>query len=197
MKGANFMSANTDLISNMRAGNRLALARLISKVENRDAKLSELIEKLYPNTGKAQVWGITGPPGAGKSTRTPAATGCWRTAARESLFMRTASKVAPAGSTKGTSCLRQFHSRNEKECTIRPSGSREVVKAADASLKKVSDAEAEKAKTAKVVDALPPGLLPRQLAIGIGVLIGVITLLASFLSVRAAASRRWRRSPCR
>jgi LAO/AO transport system kinase len=52
----------------MLAGNRLALARLISKVENRDSQLSQLIEQLYPHTGKAQVWGVTGPPGAGKST---------------------------------------------------------------------------------------------------------------------------------
>lgn len=56
------------LISQMLAGHRLSLARLISKVENRDRDLHELIKKLYPHSGKAQVWGITGPPGAGKST---------------------------------------------------------------------------------------------------------------------------------
>jgi len=66
----------------------------------------------------------------------------------------------------------------------------EATKAAETKLKKASDAEAEKAKTATVREPLPPGLLPRQLAIGIGVLIGVITLLASFLSVRATAARR-------
>jgi LAO/AO transport system kinase len=52
----------------MLAGHRLSLARLITKVENRDRDLSEIIEQLYPHTGRAQVWGITGPPGAGKST---------------------------------------------------------------------------------------------------------------------------------
>src|SRR3954451_24675276 len=56
------------LVNDMLAGSRLALARLISKVENRDADLSRMMELLYPKTGKAQVWGITGPPGAGKST---------------------------------------------------------------------------------------------------------------------------------
>jgi hypothetical protein len=61
---------------------------------------------------------------------------------------------------------------------------------ADSNLTKASKAEAEKAKAATIREALPAGLLPRQLAVGIGVLIGVITLLASFLSVRAAASRR-------
>ncbi len=62
------MKSVLSLIQQMLAGNRLALARLISKVENRDPQLSALIEQLYPHTGKAQVWGITGPPGAGKST---------------------------------------------------------------------------------------------------------------------------------
>jgi LAO/AO transport system kinase len=52
----------------MLSGDRLSLARLISKIENRAPELPELIRALYPRTGKAQVWGITGPPGAGKST---------------------------------------------------------------------------------------------------------------------------------
>lgn len=56
------------LVDDMLAGNRLALARLISKIENRDTDLSSLVACLYPHTGKAEVWGITGPPGAGKST---------------------------------------------------------------------------------------------------------------------------------
>lgn len=56
------------LITDMRAGKRLALARLISKVENRDADLHEVMKQIYAQSGKAQVWGITGPPGAGKST---------------------------------------------------------------------------------------------------------------------------------
>lgn len=52
----------------MLAGHRLSLARLISKVENRDGDVSSVMEQIYPKTGKAEVWGITGPPGAGKST---------------------------------------------------------------------------------------------------------------------------------
>ena len=55
-------------MKDMKAGSRLALARLISKVENRSKDLTEIMEALYPMTGKTQIWGITGPPGAGKST---------------------------------------------------------------------------------------------------------------------------------
>lgn len=55
-------------VEDMLAGHRLSLARIISKVENRDSGLPQLMAQLYPHTGKAQVWGITGPPGAGKST---------------------------------------------------------------------------------------------------------------------------------
>ncbi len=56
------------MIDKMLAGDRLSLARLISKVENRDADVAQIVSRLYPMTGKAHVWGITGPPGAGKST---------------------------------------------------------------------------------------------------------------------------------
>ncbi len=56
------------LIDLARSGNRAALARLISKIEHRNQDTERLVELLYPLTGNAQVWGITGPPGAGKST---------------------------------------------------------------------------------------------------------------------------------
>jgi LAO/AO transport system kinase len=52
----------------MLAGHRLSLARLISRVEDRDPSVSSLMQELYPRTGKAEVIGVTGPPGAGKST---------------------------------------------------------------------------------------------------------------------------------
>lgn len=59
------MAINIDDIYN---GDLKAVARAISVVENNSSGANELIEKIYPNTGAAHRIGITGPPGAGKST---------------------------------------------------------------------------------------------------------------------------------
>ena len=53
-------------------GDRRALARLISLVENRDAGAASAMQSIYDRCGQARVIGITGPPGAGKSTLTDA-----------------------------------------------------------------------------------------------------------------------------
>ena len=58
----------TTLVDRIRSGDARALARAISTVENRAAGWSELLKALFPHTGKARVIGLTGPPGAGKST---------------------------------------------------------------------------------------------------------------------------------
>jgi LAO/AO transport system kinase len=52
----------------VRAGDRRALARAISLVENRDPLAYELVHDLYPETGHAYAIGVTGPPGVGKSS---------------------------------------------------------------------------------------------------------------------------------
>lgn len=52
------------------AGERLALTRAITLVENERGEWEELVHQLYPKTGRAYRIGITGPPGAGKSTLT-------------------------------------------------------------------------------------------------------------------------------
>jgi len=49
-------------------GDRRALARLISMVENDDPAKTEILKKIYPHTGNAFVVGITGAPGTGKSS---------------------------------------------------------------------------------------------------------------------------------
>lgn len=50
------------------AGDRRALARLLTAVENRTPLAEVALRRLYPMAGRAQLIGITGPPGAGKST---------------------------------------------------------------------------------------------------------------------------------
>jgi LAO/AO transport system kinase len=57
-----------ELISSLRSGDTRALARAISTVENRAPGWSELLKALFPHTGRARVLGLTGAPGAGKST---------------------------------------------------------------------------------------------------------------------------------
>jgi LAO/AO transport system kinase len=56
------------LVEGVRAGDRRALARAITLVENRDERAYALVRELYPATGHAYAIGVTGPPGVGKSS---------------------------------------------------------------------------------------------------------------------------------
>lgn len=56
------------LLVRFEAGDKVALARLITLIENRAAEVSLVMERVYARTGHAHIIGITGPPGAGKST---------------------------------------------------------------------------------------------------------------------------------
>lgn len=58
----------SDLIDRFLAGDRRALARLLSHVENRTELGRRAEQTAFGRTGRAQVVGVTGPPGAGKST---------------------------------------------------------------------------------------------------------------------------------
>ncbi len=55
-------------VHSLRSGDARALARAITTVENRAPGWSDLLKALFPHTGKARIIGLTGPPGAGKST---------------------------------------------------------------------------------------------------------------------------------
>lgn len=57
-----------EIVEEMLAGDVLSLARLITKVERGGAEVPEIMRLVYPHLGKAHCMGITGPPGAGKST---------------------------------------------------------------------------------------------------------------------------------
>jgi LAO/AO transport system kinase len=56
------------LAAGVRAGDRRALARAITLVENSDPLAYELVSDVYPDTGSAYMVGVTGPPGVGKSS---------------------------------------------------------------------------------------------------------------------------------
>jgi LAO/AO transport system kinase len=75
------LSVNTDLenrsqkkylqmsiLDKFKSGDPVALARIISHIENRGPETEKILAEIYPKTGRAHTVGITGPPGAGKST---------------------------------------------------------------------------------------------------------------------------------
>jgi LAO/AO transport system kinase len=58
----------TDWLKLLKTKDKRTIAQVISKVENRDPNRDEIIERIQQFTGNAYVIGVTGPPGAGKST---------------------------------------------------------------------------------------------------------------------------------
>jgi LAO/AO transport system kinase len=61
-------AATDSLAARLIDGDKRALAKAISLVENRDPAGDELVAELFPRTGEARIVGLTGPPGVGKST---------------------------------------------------------------------------------------------------------------------------------
>jgi len=58
----------SDLAERLVAGDKRALARAITLIENNDPSGWELVREVFPRTGRARIVGLTGPPGVGKST---------------------------------------------------------------------------------------------------------------------------------
>ena len=71
-----------DLVARARDGQPRAVARLISLVEDASPQLREVAASLAPHTGHAQVIGLTGSPGVGKSTSTSALVQAYRSAGK-------------------------------------------------------------------------------------------------------------------
>jgi LAO/AO transport system kinase len=61
-------AASEDLARGVLAGSPRAIGRAISEVERDSPAVPELLRRLFPETGRARIVGVTGPPGAGKST---------------------------------------------------------------------------------------------------------------------------------
>ena len=57
-----------ELLENLKKGDRLALSRILSQVESQSEAGKQALEALFPFTGRAHKIGITGAPGAGKSS---------------------------------------------------------------------------------------------------------------------------------
>jgi LAO/AO transport system kinase len=62
------VTKDSPLSERLLAGDKRALARAITLIENGDDAGWELVRDVYPRTGKARIVGLTGPPGVGKST---------------------------------------------------------------------------------------------------------------------------------
>ena len=73
----------SDLAERLLAGDKRALARAITLIENDDPQGWELVREVFPKTGQARIVGLTGPPGVGKSTLIGALTAEMRKADRE------------------------------------------------------------------------------------------------------------------
>jgi len=71
-----------ELVTGVLAGDRRALARSISLVENGEEEGTEIVRRVYPSTGRAASIGVTGPPGVGKSSLVSALIGHARTLGR-------------------------------------------------------------------------------------------------------------------
>lgn len=76
------MADQPTLASQLLSGNRRALARAITLVETGGPAARELMGAIYPSTGRAHILGVTGSPGAGKSTLVNALAQHWRRADR-------------------------------------------------------------------------------------------------------------------
>jgi GTPase len=73
---------NTGQLERALTGDTRALARLLSLVEDGSPRVREVIRDLLPRTGQARIIGLTGAPGAGKSTLTGALVGAFRAEGR-------------------------------------------------------------------------------------------------------------------
>lgn len=74
------MTRVDELVNRMRTGDVRALARAVSLVENAAPEAAELLSACFPYTGKALRVGLTGAPGAGKSTLVDRLARAWRNA---------------------------------------------------------------------------------------------------------------------
>ena len=108
------MTAVEDLTRRLLAGETRALARAISMIEDRRPEARAIIEAVFPRSGKAPIIGITGPPGAGKSTLVDGLAASLRGAGRRvGIVAVDPSSAFSGGAVLGDRVRMQRHSTDE------------------------------------------------------------------------------------
>lgn len=113
-----------ELIQKMLSGSRAALAKLITRVENRRENAAAIVSAVSQQTGGAYVLGITGPPGAGKSTFVNCLTALLRAEGKKvGIIAVDPSSPFTGGAVLGDRIRMQDHS-SDTDVFIRSIGSR-------------------------------------------------------------------------
>lgn len=113
-----------ELAKKLLGGDKRALARLISLVENREPGIEHALSRIYSHTGRAHLIGITGPPNAGKSTLTDKLIHTARSHSRRvGMICMDPSSPFSGGAILGDRIRMQEHSA-DREVFIRSIGTR-------------------------------------------------------------------------
>jgi LAO/AO transport system kinase len=114
----------TSLASRVLAGDRRALARLLTRLENDDPIGQQSLDVLFPHTGDAHLIGLTGPPGGGKSSLVNEMIRAWRNAgARVAVIAIDPSSPLTGGATLGDRIrMQEWHA--DEDVFIRSMASR-------------------------------------------------------------------------
>jgi LAO/AO transport system kinase len=109
------MTAAADLAGRVLAGEPRAIARAISLVEDDEAGGADLIRSIFARTGRAYLVGVTGPPGAGKSTLVDRLTAEYRGSRQATVGVIAVDPTSPftGGAVLGDRLRMQSHSGDE------------------------------------------------------------------------------------